>query len=321
MPLETTSLVAVGNSALAANSTGFNNTAVGACALQGVSTGVGNVGIGYAAGSNITTGSRNIAIGHNAQVASATADDQVVIGNAATFSTTATTLNGTLAVTGNATLGGALIGSVQALTTVTGAGAVNVTTLTTKLTSTGTDALSLANGTEGQIKHIVMVVDGGDATLTPTTKTGFNNIKFTAVGQAVSLVYFTTLGWTVLANYGATIGAVDSAPTLVSAERLANTTVRVTLSEVCDTATITKANAGGFTVHEIGAPETAYAVSAIAPNGGNYDEIDLTVANMSASAAVGVTIKYAAGGNGTVADDNGNLMATDATGVNAAAWA
>ena len=42
---------------------------------------------------------------------------------------------------------------------------------------------------------------------------------------------------------------------------------------------------------------------------------------MTASAAVGVTITYTAGGNGTVADDLGNLMATDATGVDATAWA
>lgn len=120
---------------------------------------------------------------------------------------------------------------------------------------------------------------------------------------------------------GVTVALWDAHPTMDSAERLANTTVRVTLSEVCDTATTTKANAGGFVVYEIGSPATTYAVSAIAPNGGNHDQVDLTVADMGASAAVGVTVTYVAGGNGTVADDLGNLMATDATGVNATAWA
>ena len=99
----------------------------------------------------------------------------------------------------------AFIGSVQALTTAAGAGAVNTTTLLTKLTSTGTDALTLANGTDGQIKIITMIVDGGDATLTPTTKTGFTTVLFDAVGDSVTLTYFTTLGWMVSAVNGATV--------------------------------------------------------------------------------------------------------------------
>ncbi len=95
--------------------------------------------------------------------------------------------------------------SVQNLTTATGTGIVNVTSFLTKLTSTGTDALSLANGTEGQLKRILHVVDGGDATLTPTTKTGFTTIVFSAVGQSALLQYHTTVGWTIVAVYGAVI--------------------------------------------------------------------------------------------------------------------
>lgn len=61
-------------------------------------------------------------------------------------------------------------------------------------------------------------------------------------------------------------------------------------------------------------------MSAVAP-GATNDLAVLTVANMTASAAAGVTIKYATGGNGTVADPTGNLMATNATGVLITAWA
>lgn len=107
-----------------------------------------------------------------------------------------------LAVSGASTLSGAIIGGVQALS---GAGAVNLTTLTTRLTTTGANALTLANGTDGQIKIIVMVVDGGDGTLTPTTKTGYTTITFNDVGDSVVLQYFTTLGWMVVSNYGTTI--------------------------------------------------------------------------------------------------------------------
>jgi len=93
---------------------------------------------------------------------------------------------------------------VQALTTAAGAGAVNVTTFLTQLTSTGTDALTLANGTAGQLKRIVMVVSGGVATLTPTTKTGYTSVIFTNAGESVLLQYHTTYGWTVVAYYAVT---------------------------------------------------------------------------------------------------------------------
>lgn len=125
--------------------------------------------------------------------------------------TGAVTMASTVAVTGvlsaNGGISGAvtastLIGSTQALS---GAGAVNVTTLTTKVTSTGANALTLADGTDGQIKFIVMVVDGGDATLTPTTKTGFSTIVFNDAGDGVGLVFTTTTGWIVFANNGVTI--------------------------------------------------------------------------------------------------------------------
>lgn len=113
---------------------------------------------------------------------------------------------GTLTINGTATgitkIGHGFGGATQALS---GAGAVNLTTLITKVTSTGANALTLANGVDGQVKMIVMVVDGGDATLTPTTKTGFSTIVFNDIGDGVTLVYTTTTGWIVVGNNGATI--------------------------------------------------------------------------------------------------------------------
>jgi hypothetical protein len=100
------------------------------------------------------------------------------------------------------TLLGGLVSSQQSLS---GAGAVNLTTLTTNLTTTGANALTLANGTSGQIKIIRMVVDNGDGTLTPTTKTGFSTITFNDVGDTVILQYVTTLGWMIVSNNGTTV--------------------------------------------------------------------------------------------------------------------
>jgi len=122
------------------------------------------------------------------------------------------TASGTLAVTGATTLtglltaNGAVIATPQALS---GPGAVNVTTLSTKLTTTGTgDALTLADGTNGQLKTIVYAAEGAGAdtaVLAPTTKTGYTTITFTAIGNAVTLQFFTTQGWMVVSNYGCTI--------------------------------------------------------------------------------------------------------------------
>ncbi len=110
------------------------------------------------------------------------------------------TLNGT--ATGNVILGNGIVGEQQALS---GAGAVNLTTLITNITSTGADALTLANGAPGQIKILSMVVDGGDSTLTPTTKTGYSTIVFNDAGDGCILQYVTTRGWMVVANNGCTI--------------------------------------------------------------------------------------------------------------------
>lgn len=100
------------------------------------------------------------------------------------------------------TLGSTLMLSSDALS---GAGAIPVTTVVTRLTTTGANALTLADGTAGQIKVIQMIVDGGDGTLTPTTKTGYTTITFNDVGDAVVLIFHTTYGWMIASNYGCTV--------------------------------------------------------------------------------------------------------------------
>lgn len=99
--------------------------------------------------------------------------------------------------------GGPLIEtSIQSLS---GAGAVDVTHAVTKLTTTGANALTLADGANGQVKTIVMIVDGGDGTLTPTTKTGFSTATFNDIGDTLTLQFFTTVGWVIISNNGCTI--------------------------------------------------------------------------------------------------------------------
>ncbi|MGA3094069.1 MAG: SBBP repeat-containing protein, partial [Dehalococcoidales bacterium] len=119
---------------------------------------------------------------------------------------------------------------------------------------------------------------------------------------------------------GKGIAAWDTtAPTMSSAVRNSDTQITVTLSELADAATITKANDGGFAVKETGTPAITYAVTGIAPGADNAHVV-LTVANMRVSGAEGVTVYYTAAGNGTVADVAGNAMATDAVGKGIIAW-
>jgi hypothetical protein len=122
-----------------------------------------------------------------------------------TFTGPVTSLNGFVgALTGNVTgnVTGDIFATVQSLS---GAGAVNVTDMMTSLTTTGaSQALTLANGTVGQIKVVTHTVDGGSAVLTPTTKIGFSTITFTAVGDAVIMAY-TSAGWAILGSRGVTI--------------------------------------------------------------------------------------------------------------------
>ena len=99
-------------------------------------------------------------------------------------------------VTGNLSVSGAFIGSRQ---TISGAGAINLTTLYTEITTTSGDAYTLANGVIGQMKIIVMVVDGGDATITPTTFANGTRIVMDAVHDSVTLIYGAS-GWQVIAS-------------------------------------------------------------------------------------------------------------------------
>jgi hypothetical protein len=104
------------------------------------------------------------------------------------------------AVTVNSSFGKDVILGTQSLS---GVGAVDIVNAFTSLTTTGAaQALTLANGSVGEVKIIVHTVDGGSAVLTPTTKIGFSTITFTGVGESAMLIY-TSAGWSIVALNGA----------------------------------------------------------------------------------------------------------------------
>jgi hypothetical protein len=119
--------------------------------------------------------------------------------------------NGFQSITKNATTGAVTVNSsfgkdvVLSTQSLSGAGAVDITNAFTSLTTTGAaQALTLADGSVGEVKVIVHAVDGGSAVLTPTTKIGFSTITFAAVGDSAMLIY-TSAGWAIIGSKGVTI--------------------------------------------------------------------------------------------------------------------
>ncbi len=87
---------------------------------------------------------------------------------------------------------------------VSGAGAIPTTGAIVRLSTTGANALTLADGIEGQILRIVMIADLGDGTLTPANKQGFSTITFNDAGDTVTLL-FVNSKWFILSNNGCTV--------------------------------------------------------------------------------------------------------------------
>ena len=94
---------------------------------------------------------------------------------------------------------------------LTAAGAVNITTPVTTVASSGAIALTIADGAVGQIKIIVFITDGGDATLTPATMNDGTTLTFADAGDACILMWLAT-GWQVIGAWGP--GTPGAGPTI-----------------------------------------------------------------------------------------------------------
>ena len=95
---------------------------------------------------------------------------------------------------------------------MTGAGAVSSTTTLTTVASSGAIALTLANGTQGQIKIIVFITDGGDAVLTPATMNDGTTLTFADAGDSAILMWIGASGWQVIGGWGP--GTPGAGPTI-----------------------------------------------------------------------------------------------------------
>ena len=113
-------------------------------------------------------------------------------------------------VAGNVKIDGFLAfdGSAEATTAAGSTVAIGVTAPLTNITSTGatigSNSLTLANGVQGQIKIITLIVDGGNVDVTPANF--LNGTKWTMEDAGDSMtVIFNGSNWQVLANNGCTV--------------------------------------------------------------------------------------------------------------------
>ncbi len=99
-----------------------------------------------------------------------------------------------------------LLNLSQTPETITSSTAIDISKVVT-LISTGSAAiaLTLADGSNGQLKFLTMTVDGGgDAVITPTNLLGGSVLTFADVGDSVILL-FTGSNWVIMSNNGVII--------------------------------------------------------------------------------------------------------------------
>jgi hypothetical protein len=105
------------------------------------------------------------------------------------------------------TLNGGLVGVPDTVSSTSLA--ISVETFVTFIDASNAATITLAAGTNGQIKHLLCTVGTGsaDMTLANTNLNGVTtSIVFNAAGETATLIYDSTTGkWSVLSSYGATI--------------------------------------------------------------------------------------------------------------------
>ena len=80
----------------------------------------------------------------------------------------------------------------------------NATAAVTNLTTTGSVATALADGTVvGQLKFIVHTVDGGTSEMTPVDPLGWVDIDWTTAGDTATFMWTGSIGWACIASHAA----------------------------------------------------------------------------------------------------------------------
>jgi hypothetical protein len=110
-----------------------------------------------------------------------------------------------LDVAGNLAISNGFLSFSQTPQSATGNAAASVSTSITNFTlSSGSDSLSLATGTTGQVKIINVIAGAGSVSINVATRVGFTTVNSSTVGASITLLALTS-GWIILSSRGMTI--------------------------------------------------------------------------------------------------------------------
>lgn len=191
---------------------------------------------------------RHTALGGNTVIGRVRSDadtntcDQI---EGATFRTT--TAAGEMAIVW---LGG-LKSNLQTFESITAiaAGALSLVTDVSQFDTTlGAATSTLADGTEGQIKYLEMIVDGGDMVVTPANLFNGTTLTFDDVGDLITLIFVNT-DWHVISNSIGAIGpfidpTVDTHVALAGAISILTSTTLIDTTAGATTATLADGQIG-----------------------------------------------------------------------------
>jgi len=110
-----------------------------------------------------------------------------------------------LDVAGNLAISNGFLSFSQTPQAATGNAAASVSTSITNFTlSSGSDSLSLATGTTGQVKIINVIAGAGSVSINVATRVGFTTVNSSTVGASITLLALAS-GWIILSSRGMTI--------------------------------------------------------------------------------------------------------------------
>jgi hypothetical protein len=110
-----------------------------------------------------------------------------------------------LDVAGNLAISNGFLTFSQTPQAATGNAAASLSTAITNFTlSSGSDSLSLAAGSTGQVKIINVIAGAGSVSINVATRVGFTTVNSSTVGASITLLALVS-GWIILSSRGMTI--------------------------------------------------------------------------------------------------------------------
>lgn len=110
-----------------------------------------------------------------------------------------------LDVAGNLAISNGYLTFSQTPQSATGNAAASLSTAITNFTlSSGSDSLSLAAGSTGQVKIINVIAGAGSVSINVATRVGFTTVNSSTVGASITLLALAS-GWIILSARGMTI--------------------------------------------------------------------------------------------------------------------